>query len=961
MCPSGQDCQASRGTRTCSLYMLKSARKDMDYSFTSHVHHADLHHTQNTKQTPPHTQRPPSARSTDHQARPQLQQHQLQLQLPLQPPLKRRRANSGKSSVTTPTEPVAHHQQPSNPSEPWQTLHTRAVKQLDRAAGSFVPRNPSPDRVSRVSATSSLQTGGPQLRKKPKTSFVKDTTKQPTTPAVPNSLSVSAPHTSTPSDPQSVYIVTNNHNSGGSSVSRTNSGTSQHLSPNQKRAPASHSSYGVETTCGPPPSYSTQRTFSQERIRKLDRSAPSRMQTTSDPAYINAFDEASDTFGTSKKEGAASLNHSSPDTTDTQSIPTPTETEAMSNVKIRGDNGTSTEEEGKASSSDERRSEDLFLNIAQTDAARPSYSKSDKRRSRISIPFMSNSRPVQAARSSPVQASFDSNTITSPRSEVRQYHSKRASLGGQISGASLSRTYLVDNNRVREPLNDLSSDNERIEIINHGRLPRRSSMANTESTKLAHRSSAGLRSNRMVSESVYQDAPRAEEQIATESTISTTAPSTVWDELDDLKSRIRKLELTGKLPSSSAAAMGSNERPRTATTAATTMSASPKYKASEPNLQSAMEGVPQNLHPLLHEALGNASSVVSPDVYQKLYATAQDALQLATMINTDGQGARHYSATLSTDRQIQRRTESMCRSLTELAIALAAEAKPVQVAIRPASRDQSLPPNSMLRSRRYSNDPTDRGPPSARVQSRIESRRTSVHLTQEPMRNMSPEHVPVQSPNAYMPMSDPRLNRTSTLLRKHGQSSFDGVDDQFDSPSIRPASRAMTELGAYRRIPRDQFQPQREYTSQHPLPNRTEQPTTTNTPLSSSASTNFTSRRKFTSPASVIGIPDNAPSTPREAWGRISIVASETQTPEAAASEVGSSGRVGSTRRSLGFASRIGSSVGSRLRAVRAERSSKENVDMREGGNEMAPSGHGNENMTGGAIELHRNNTATHA
>lgn len=66
----------------------------------------------------------------------------------------------------------------------------------------------------------------------------------------------------------------------------------------------------------------------------------------------------------------------------------------------------------------------------------------------------------------------------------------------------------------------------------------------------------------------------------TESTMSTTAPSTVWDELDDLKSRIRKLELTGKLPSSSAAAMSSmaGERPRTATTTVTTVSSSPKHK-----------------------------------------------------------------------------------------------------------------------------------------------------------------------------------------------------------------------------------------------------------------------------------------------------------------------------------------------------------------------------------------------
>ncbi|KAJ0292443.1 hypothetical protein CBS470a_002748 [Colletotrichum nupharicola] len=50
-------------------------------------------------------------------------------------------------------------------------------------------------------------------------------------------------------------------------------------------------------------------------------------------------------------------------------------------------------------------------------------------------------------------------------------------------------------------------------------------------------------------------------------TASTTEPSTVWDELDDLKSRIHRLEMTGKLPKISGAVMSrtSDERPPTAT------------------------------------------------------------------------------------------------------------------------------------------------------------------------------------------------------------------------------------------------------------------------------------------------------------------------------------------------------------------------------------------------------------
>ncbi|KAK6372099.1 hypothetical protein LTR64_004013 [Lithohypha guttulata] len=224
-------------------------------------------------------------------------------------------------------------------------------------------------------------------------------------------------------------------------------------------------------------------------------------------------------------------------------------------------------------------------------------------------------------------------------------------------------------------------------------------------------SGAGTRGNRLVSESGNMDKSKATDQNATESTASTTAPSTVWDELDDLKSRIRKLELTGKLPPSSAAAMVSAERPRTATTAATTMSSSPKHSKTPSQLQSTIEGVPPNVHPLLHEALGNAKAIVSHDVYQKLLATAQDALQLATMTSLDNQSVRSGVPAMS-ERQVRRRIESMCRSLTELAIALAIEPKVSQPSYRPGSRDNHISPSIGLRNRDYgqSNEQIDRPP-----------------------------------------------------------------------------------------------------------------------------------------------------------------------------------------------------------------------------------------------------------
>ncbi|KAH0494267.1 hypothetical protein TgHK011_000893 [Trichoderma gracile] len=168
----------------------------------------------------------------------------------------------------------------------------------------------------------------------------------------------------------------------------------------------------------------------------------------------------------------------------------------------------------------------------------------------------------------------------------------------------------------------------------------------------------------------------------TESTTSTNAPSTVWDELDELKSRIHRLELTGKLPPTSAAAVikASEERPPTATTTVTTMSLSPRKSAAghQTDAGSSTTSSQREAHSNLHSALGKIKQILSPDVYRALETAANDALALSSMMGEPGQpGPISGSASVVggggsgvTDRQLRRRTDSVCRSLTELCIAL---------------------------------------------------------------------------------------------------------------------------------------------------------------------------------------------------------------------------------------------------------------------------------------------------
>ena len=170
----------------------------------------------------------------------------------------------------------------------------------------------------------------------------------------------------------------------------------------------------------------------------------------------------------------------------------------------------------------------------------------------------------------------------------------------------------------------------------------------------------------------------------TESSSSTAAPSTVWDELDDLKSRIHRLERTGKMPSTSGGAMSrsSEERPRTATTNATTVSASPKRGSGTgpPQVEvPSLPVMPRETQPLLLSALGKTRELVSPEVFGAIESAATDALALSSMIGTVGQPGPISSSASTiggynggiTDRQLRKKADSVCRSLTELCLALA--------------------------------------------------------------------------------------------------------------------------------------------------------------------------------------------------------------------------------------------------------------------------------------------------
>ncbi|KAI7572713.1 hypothetical protein D0864_00342 [Hortaea werneckii] len=307
-----------------------------------------------------------------------------------------------------------------------------------------------------------------------------------------------------------------------------------------------------------------------------------------------------------------------------------------------------------------------------------------------------------------------------------------------------------------------------------------------------------------------------------ESSAESQGAETVWDELDDLKSRIKKLELTGKLPTSSGAAISgeSSERPRTATTAPTTITSSPKHdrkmtgsdtkspstELSGPNLA--------NVHPLLHSALAKAKSLLQPSLYRMLEATASDSLQLAAMTGSAGPQGTAFSAasiingvTVS-DRHVRRKADAMCRNLTDLTLALCDGKHESTVAASSPLTAHSVQPSPTIRNSRSSIGPGENvNRNNSRPVSRLEARRTSIlgisagqsvsgsprestdDLSNASEQEGTPTHV--RAP----PQELRRISRSNSRLlgvrsNRYGETSAD------EDPTVRPPSRAMTDAGS---------------------------------------------------------------------------------------------------------------------------------------------------------------------
>ncbi|KAK5173923.1 uncharacterized protein LTR77_002604 [Saxophila tyrrhenica] len=511
-----------------------------------------------------------------------------------------------------------------------------------------------------------------------------------------------------------------------------------------------------------------------------------------------------------------------------------------------------------------RKNDDLFLELANdqsdSDGARPP-SRGERAASRMSqggkryslpyqerrLPFSNDNRPKTSGYVLGNRAPSRLGTSGSDTQRHAERHRNLSSRAGYQTDDAASGSALSSSNRRQRyttlPEQSASSPARPADRVRSPELPhygrRRPSFGPAPSTAQTNRAGQqNAKQHDSFSESPAESSEPKQSNPDSASVDSDTA-DTVWDELDDLKSRIKKLELTGKMPPTSAAAVSgeSSERPRTATTAPTTIDSSPKHDKPEKKQQS--ENAPEtqiseyvvggpsvaSIHPTLHGALAKAKPLLSGALYRSLEATAADALQLAAMTGSAGPQGTTFSAAAiingvtASDRHVRRKADTMCRNLTDLCIALC-EGKhdAPSVTASPVTLATPLSNSPSLRYPRSSLGPTDSlTRVNSRPMSRLEARRTSILGSQAGSIGASPiggDDVSASeqetTPSISRKDDQLRIPRPQSRLQRIRQQHYNNQASDDDDPTIRPPSRAMTDIGRSKPSgPREYSTPQR--------------------------------------------------------------------------------------------------------------------------------------------------------
>ncbi|KAF2628280.1 hypothetical protein BU25DRAFT_410371 [Macroventuria anomochaeta] len=653
-------------------------------------------------------------------------------------------------------------------------------------------------------------------------------------------------------------------------------------SPGSKRPPASYSGHGIDNSRGPPVTLITRGNSDYAR-KKVPATTPTQPQRQHSglPTPIAGLQrmgqpaDDDDSDSSSASEATASIPPTSKPVLSRQSTVTSIRSSrhmASSRDESSDFDDTRSGHTGRAKRNiSGAESEDLFMNIAEDNAPRQraidAAVRQDRLRSRIARVNNRHSTPSGLQPSSPVHAISTYTTPTTSRIPFSSSTDPKASVLPRRATAlpTPSRTTyqspLSPNNpnethRTRLPeLNAKASFSSRrdaelspSEFLASMRRPSVPDALQTPPKRTpthAYRSSNLNYTSTRNEPKTPQTDPRHEgssHHDGTESHGSTGPAASVWDELDELKTRIKKIEQGGgKTPATSnaAVAQASAERPRTANTSATTVSSSP-HQQRKPNAspsESTVDAPSTKVHPLLRDALAKAKQHTTHSVYRVLESTATEAIALAEMAGSTGMlgsAASVYSGAATADRQVRRKADNICRSLTELCIALcdtkpslassAMRSSAAAVTRRPSVQVNGESPKPLRDSEETGSVVSFSGVSPSRALERIEARRTSMLAASTSKRDSSQE---TNSTSDALAAS--RIQRAGTSLNRTRRQS-DAEEDEDDT--LRAPSRAMTDFRQLRSINANttthtntnssNFEKNRHssrtYTSQEPMP-----------------------------------------------------------------------------------------------------------------------------------------------
>ena len=328
--------------------------------------------------------------------------------------------------------------------------------------------------------------------------------------------------------------------------------------------------------------------------------------------------------------------------------------------------------------------------------------------------------------------------------------------------------------------------------------------------------------------------PKHSEADGADSEASVKAASTVWDELGELKSRIRTLEASGHTGGTTSGSNDRAERPLTGNTQTDSSGSSNALQAgylspTSPTF-SGRGSTSAEVHPLLRSALLKCKAYADENTFASLQSSAHDALDLASLSKSMLAGFDNDAPNMpsSSPREIARRADNLCRSMTELCIAICenntrrvpkSNGTPSD-SQREEQTGRQKSPSGLMEHRRRLVERAEQlqSRAASRNYERSDSRRDSDGPDVTKSKSLSANGSSSRDAWTLKAMSPAKATGADV---NNFRDSEEGDTDQSDQDNtLRVPSRTLTDVQKYAHqshSPRD-LRISRDYTSRHPLP-----------------------------------------------------------------------------------------------------------------------------------------------